>query len=329
MNRRLSRRGLLLGSLAAGALGAMHARVADATELVIVGNDGWLYPAWEHIDGIPVAAVQDSANAVAAVHELLARRGIALCVALAPSKARIYPNFLPAGTAPSVEFESHYPRVMELFGTAGVRAPDVLAPMLELRANERLYMRTDSHWTGHGAELAAEQTAAALAAGAPPATPRSDVPIPRGWTELDVDGDLVPLLPERLRKNFGREPLMVRTFDTGSDLLEPAEPATVAVVGNSYARPVFGFAQMLSYRLQQPVELFWRIGSIGPWRCLTDFVDQLSSRRRAALKTIVWQYSDYMMGSGPVDAGAWGTDNAFPSLAAWLEHVRAGVRGDS
>jgi alginate O-acetyltransferase complex protein AlgJ len=321
----LSRRALIAGSLAAGTAAFFGRRSAAAEVLVLVGRNGWLFPAWEHIGGMPEGETARSVSAIASLRGILERANVRLIVSLAPSKARVYPEDLPAKIVASAEFENRYRKILAAFKNAGIASPDVLSAMLAAKPQQQQYMMTDSHWTGYGAELAAGETAILAGAAEPASPPPAGIPVPAGWTELDVDGDLVPFLPQAQRAAYPREPLQVRQFDSGSALLTKDAPFSLAVIGNSFCNPVFGFPQTLSYRMQQPADLYWKYGSIGPWRCLAQYFAAKQQQKSPLPKTVVWQFSDYMLGSGPASAGAWGKDNAFASAADWLATVKRAI----
>lgn len=274
--------------------------------------------------------IAQSVRAVSGLRDVLDKHGISLVVSFAASKGDVYREELPTSVRVSTEFAERNEQIRKALAAAGVVAPDTRSALVAGKIAQQLYMRTDSHWTGYGAEIAAAQTAAAIA-GAPsqggpnvPASAAPGVAVPLGWFELDVDGDLVKFLPSSQQSKYPREPLQVRQFKASDALLAPP-PSQVAVVGNSYANPVFGFAQTVSAKLQRPVDLYWKFGSIGPWRCLAQYLERLKPENRSQLKTVVWQFSDYMMGSGPDAQGAWGKDNVYASADEWLSAVKRGL----
>jgi hypothetical protein len=169
---------------------------------VLIGRGGWLYFKGEEgttldRDYRGVRPFPD-ADVARVVHELerrarfLAAHGIAYVVTVAPDKATIYPEYLPAWVT-----RSKAPSPLDRLAAA-LRADDVVhfvdlrAPLRAAKAKERVYYMTDSHWNYHGARVAYDELMRALAqALAPmPVTP-APVHIPGYVPGLDVyRGDL-------------------------------------------------------------------------------------------------------------------------------------------
>jgi hypothetical protein len=87
-------------------------------------------------------------------------RGIQLVVVPIPGKASIYPDKLTSLVEPGQPVHAHTRRFIEELRKADVEVIDVHQVFLKSRAdadrdNRLLYMKTDTHWTGHGVVLAA------------------------------------------------------------------------------------------------------------------------------------------------------------------------------
>ena len=87
-------------------------------------------------------------------------RGIQLVVVPVPGKASIYPDKLTSQVEPGEPVHAHTRRFIEELRQAGVEVIDVHEIFLKNRAdadrdNRPLYLKTDTHWTGHGVVLAA------------------------------------------------------------------------------------------------------------------------------------------------------------------------------
>jgi hypothetical protein len=150
---------------------------------VVIGKDGWLY--YNANDGVNL---QDSCGlrpwnenyldkierVLTTTRYELGRRGIVFAVLIAPNKHTIYPEHLPE-------------RIRELAGTTHLdqlverlrRRPDILLVdvrqiLLEEKARQPLYYRTDTHWNSYGAHLAARGLLAGLVRVGVPVTPADD-----------------------------------------------------------------------------------------------------------------------------------------------------------
>jgi alginate O-acetyltransferase complex protein AlgJ len=206
---------------------------------VLVGREGWLYSS-EEFDLVddPAAAVASWAETVAGVGEALAARHIDLIVALVPSKAAMVaapaPTPLPDGVL------RRYDAALAALAERGVIAPDLRPALLAAHASEPVYLRTDTHWTPHGASVAAEVLAQTI-------RERTDVPAGSASFVTEVVGyeslfgdltsflDLGPFLgslgpaPDRLE--------LRRTVDRagpGGDLFAEVD-LPVTLVGTSYS----------------------------------------------------------------------------------------------
>lgn len=222
----------------------------EGREGVVVGREGWLFT------GEEVAFYRDAAAETARklrfveqVRRELAAQDVALVVALIPDKSRVYAEFvgrpLPSYT------RGRYEAFRRALTAKGVLAPDLLAPLLNAKADAQVYLRTDTHWTPAGAEVAADTLARAL----------MDVNVSGLFeTEYQTEttgqklykGDLLNFLPlGALQSQLGPPPdrLEVRQTKAASDVgggLFGAQTVPVTLVGTSYsANPNWNFAGAL------------------------------------------------------------------------------------
>jgi alginate O-acetyltransferase complex protein AlgJ len=308
--------------LATTALGCLIPSRALADEpLVYIGKDGWLFPSWEHGTGIPQDWVDNGLSLIGRARDVLAHNGIKLYVSMVPSKGLVYPEFLPPNVVPTAEFMGRYHHALDYFNRNGIPATNVLDAMLAAKAQNQQYMKTDSHWTNFGSELAAAQTAKSYGIVSPPVKPvPNGVPIPGGTSEMLVAGDLVPLLPAAKQAGYKHDPFLVRQFTLGGGV-EP-KAYSVALVGPSSLKPNMGFPGIFSHLIGRPVDLYWKLGSIGQWRTLTQYYGLVKKSGKKPPKALVWQFSDYVLGAGPDAVAAWGSENTYASADAWLADLR-------
>jgi len=227
---------------------------------VLVGEDDWLFTT-EEFSYTPESPrhAADHAAYVAEVGRRLEDRGIALVVALVPAKARVYPDRLGRYRMPDALSERYRSFRAEL-ERRGVAAPDIKSALLEARAEEKVFLRTDTHWTPEGARAAARVLAAAVE----PELSRRNAArrsfALRHEGELEYEGDLTAFLPVApFRGRVGGVPEIVAEYR-----LEDLEPPSVglfdevlhplALVGTSYsAGDLWGFSDAL--RAEAEVEV--------------------------------------------------------------------------
>jgi len=147
---------------------------------VLLGKDHWLYEK-EYVRhytdrvGMDPLAMVEFVDALKRLQDGLARHGIAFLLVISPSKAEVYPEFLPDG----VSAPSH--------STPAKNAYEITVPQLSLRGihhmdafdlfqqwkprSEPLYARTGTHWNYYGATLIVREALRRLAR-------TSGVPIP-------------------------------------------------------------------------------------------------------------------------------------------------------
>jgi alginate O-acetyltransferase complex protein AlgJ len=137
-------------------------------------------------------------------------------------------------------------------------------------------------------------------------------------------GDLAAnfLSPER-KRIVGPESYTIRKPAGGAANLLDSEPAPVAVVGNSFVQPYFGFPQRLSNMIDRPVSLKWNPGDIGPWFSFLQYVES-SEFRTNRPKFLIWQFNEAQVENGPDAAGAWAQQSVL-SPADWRSRVSSAV----
>src|SRR5205807_1801007 len=129
------------------------------------------------------------------------------------------------------------------------------------RREQPTYLRTDTHWTPHGARVAAATIAGALRRSFPGAHGTVATFHARLDGTREYRGDLFNFLP--LDPYFGwllppAEPLVttstVKDDAAGGDLLGSAAAPAIALIGTSYsAEPQWDFAGALEQALQTDV----------------------------------------------------------------------------
>jgi hypothetical protein len=246
----------------------------DLGDKALAGRDGWYFytpdvrylvepyfrESQKPAEPDPVEVIRDFA-------QQLRRRKIELLVVPVPVKASLYPQQLTSAAQPEPAVAAHtfrFIRELQQRGVSVLNLHSVLAA--QSQHCPALYMKTDTHWTGEGARLAAGAVAAVVKQQAwykrLPATPRY---LRRPITVVRR-GDI----PRMTQIPFSERFFAPETIDCqqivsrqGGELYEePDEPvdAPILVLGDSFSR-VFetdepeaaGWIANLAYELQLPV----------------------------------------------------------------------------
>ncbi len=230
---------------------------------VVLGRDQWLYSDEEFNPIVNEELnLQGNYALVEGVRQTLQKRGVKLVMAIVPAKVRLYPEHLGDVRPASIHadlYKDFHTRV----AANKILAPDLLGPLQTAKQNgQQVFLRTDTHWTPTGAEIAARQLAKAIAEKAP----LSGAP-QRFVTEAEKTeqhkGDLtlfLPLDPLFSKLMPPQEPLEKRTTrvaedqPAGDDALFADSEVPVALIGTSYsANPNWNFVGALKEALQSDV----------------------------------------------------------------------------
>ena len=138
---------------------------SSITEDVVLGTDGWLYFADTLPDYVGLQPMTDreifsAARNLRLMAEYCESQGARFLFTLAPNKNSLYPEHMPNLTLPSARKPRDAKRLAEELERQGVDYLDCFA--LFRGQEETLYFKTDSHWNGKGAALAADAVNRAL-----------------------------------------------------------------------------------------------------------------------------------------------------------------------
>ena len=274
---------------------------------VVVGRQQWLYTDEEFkVDNDARRELEANLALIEWAHKELARRGVALLVAVVPAKARVYPEFLDHRRPPALHREL-YAQVQAALKADGIASADLLATLEAGKSREPTYLRTDTHWTPFGAELAAQTIAEsarplALDASASYRTVSEGERSHRGdlFNFLPLDPYFAFLLPP---------PDTIEAMKTeavgdagGAGLLGDAERAPVALVGTSYsAEAQWNFAGALKEALHADVMNYARDGE-GPIAPMLRYLES-GDLGAAPPRLVVWEMPErYLLAHQPLDA---------------------------
>ena len=282
---------------------------AAASE-VVVGKDGWLFPAFDQVSRVDYTRVQQGAAFINDVVGVLKQAKIQTVICLTPAKSRILSEHLPDGVKFTPDTQRRYGVELEALRRNGTPVPDLLAAMSALRKAEPgtpLFFKADTHWTPQGAACAANAVADTIKAGS--LLPPSSKPGPRLGPPRDMmqsKNDLALLLPSEERAKYPLQSYKLpQAVETGGGDLLAEEGADTVLVGNSYLHPSFGFSTALANRLNRPVWLVWKIHSFSPY---WNLIDYLGSSAFAAQrpKVVVWVFHETDLTIPPNNSAIWG-----------------------
>ncbi|MBC9250534.1 alginate O-acetyltransferase [Pseudomonas alcaligenes] len=287
---------------------------------VVVGREDWLFTDEEFKPASNPQQLQDNWALIAAVQQEFKRRHIELVLALLPAKARLYPEQI-ATDKPVAAQQQLYSQARQMMQAQHLLGPDLLLALQQAKASEAVFLRTDTHWTPYGAEVAAKDLAAYLAA-------RGDWPrgeqqfVTRTAASQSHKGDLLSFLP--LAPYFSAlqppaeslQPRHTESLETAGDsgdaLFADSQPQ-VALVGTSYsANPKWNFAGALKQALGSDLLNYAEDGH-GPLVPMLRLL-QRDGAETADLRLVIWEFPErYLM--LPSDL------SEFDS--AWLDRLRA------
>ncbi|MBI5261816.1 MAG: twin-arginine translocation pathway signal [Bradyrhizobium sp.] len=297
-----------------------------ARDAIVEGKSNWLFAGWESLSVAKPEAEMASVQLIAEINRVLSERGIKLIVAIVPLKPRYYETLLPEGMAISEPVRKRYDFLLSELRSQGVSAPDLRdAFKAVVLGKQEVFYRTDFHWTTFAAEASADQIAAEIISKSPlPGKAGSGTQL-GDWMNDRHLGDLAAnfLSPERKRA-IGPDTYVIRTPPRNNQGLLDAEPAPVAVVGNSFVQPYFGFPQRLSNRIDRPVSLKWNPGDLGPWATLLQYL-QSSEFKSNPVRFLVWQFNEAQLQNGPDAVGEWAAQGIV-SAADWRLKTAEAIR---
>jgi len=291
----------------------------------------------------------DPIKAIVDFRDQLAGRGISLIVMPAPVKPSIHPERHSAryeGRTGAVQNPS-FPSFVERLVKEKIACFDAAPLLVQAKAaapGQALYLKTDTHWTPAGMELAAKALAELVrrTVSLPPATDRFTA------TEQEVAnlGDVAMMLkfPPKWRV-FAPETATVRQVADGGQPWRPDAGAEILFLGDSFANiyslgPMgwgegAGLAEHLSLALGLPVDAITRndAGSFATREMLANQL-QRGNDRLAGKKLVIWEFAARELACGdwkliPMTLGEQREAGFYVPAASQTVAVRGVVRAAS
>ncbi len=250
---------------------------------VLVGSDGWFYSSEEferpkNFD----AEIADKLEYIVQVKTALENVGIKLVIVLIPAKARVYPAHLGRYVRPKY-WDDVYLKFLSGLHAKGVIAPNLLNAM---KAQNSMFLKTDTHWTPNGARVAAQAVAEVVK---PLLEFQPQVFTQKPGKVTPHEGDLLKFIPlasfsAKPSPDQLETPIIEGTENAGAGLFGDSK-IEVALVGTSYsANPKFNFDGALKLELQTDV-LNLALEGKGPITPMREFLKALPKN----LKLVIWE----------------------------------------
>lgn len=287
---------------------------------VVVGRGDWLFTDEEFKPATQPRQVQDNWALIEAVQAELKRRDIELVLLLLPAKARLYPEQL-GRTQPVAAHSQLYAQALARMQDESLPGPDLLPVWRQAKLKAPIFLRTDTHWTPYGAEVAAQSLATYLfQRGSLQPGDERFVTAP-GKTQTHK-GDLLSFLPlepyfaglqlpnERLQQR--QTALADGQDDSSAAALFDEQPPRLALVGTSYsANPKWNFAGALKQALGSDLLNYAEDGH-GPLVPMLRLL-QSDPAQNAGLRLVIWEFPErYLL--LPSDLSSFD--------AAWLQRLQ-------
>jgi alginate O-acetyltransferase complex protein AlgJ len=235
----------------AAELAATVANLEKKNTAAVAGVDGWLFFGGElrllslgrfwgdDARKVSRAHKPDLADPVPAIidfHQQLKARGIQLIVVPVPPKAAIYPEkIVPRYNAPANDPAPMLHRFYAELGAAGVDVVDLSAVFVQNHDHPRgpVFCKSDSHWSGIGCVLAAQEIAEKLRGKIEkPATAKEYV---AEWKEAEREGDLASLVARDGRKSPPEKIAIQSVSEKGTGAAVQEDPGSpLLLMGDSH-----------------------------------------------------------------------------------------------
>ena len=267
---------------------------------VVLGRDQWLYSDEEFNPIVNEELnLQGNYALVEGVRQTLKDKGVKLVMAIVPAKVRLYPEHLGEVKPASIHanlYEDFHARV----AADKILAPDLLKPLQQAKQNgQQVFLRTDTHWTPEGAEVAANTLAKTIADKFPlSGEPQRFVTTPA--EKVTHKGDLRLFLPlDPLFENLmpAQEPLQKRNTVAageqpgGDDALFANSEVPVALIGTSYsANPNWNFVGALKQALHSDVVSYAEDGH-GPILPMLSYLKS-DDFKNSPPQVLIWEFPE-------------------------------------
>lgn len=271
--------------LAFGAIGALrYIALNESRGGAAVGADGWLFTS-EDMRVLPKDALSTAIKQIKTVQAQLVQHGAELVLLPIPAKIDIAGSHAQNPSHPQA-MAGLYTQFVGLARSHNLPIADPRADMLASPAP--VFFATDTHWTRHGAQIAARAVAKTLPLGT---QSYQYGPL----TQMQVTGDLIRYVTtNQFAPRIG---LLPETISRGALLSVAAPldifadaPVDIALIGTSYsANTDWGFADALMMAVQRDV-VNLAVAGLGPVQPMRSYLRNLAENPAEAPRVVVWEF---------------------------------------
>lgn len=294
---------LLVGATSASSAGAPD-------DYVIRGKNDWLFVRHEILHETLDPAARVSLGLIERLNRVLARNGVALLVAVVPSKIETHAEQLPDDFKVSRYMQGFYDSMLSTLRSAGVAAVDLKKPLRNAalqNADSPVYFRLDTHWAPSGAMAAAQAIQEGILQS--PSLKRTLESTPSVKYKLEWASkkqrtrfrDITTYLPPG---SPSYPPDEVFRFQVSKDnvarvsLLGDAVSGDIALAGSSFSGDSTGFADALRYTLQRDIVNFSINADVGPWVVMRAYLLSDAFQIKPP-KLVIWEIPERVIALGP------------------------------
>lgn len=290
---------------------AMPSAFAEGAPGVLFGKNGWLFTPYEFAVQTDASDTQASIQMFANINKLFERKGIAMVLAIVPSKIRIHSDHLPDSKPLDSYTNEKYVNAFKALTAAGVNVVDLNQAFLKspLRTGDTpIYLRQDTHWSPPGAMLAAETIKATI--DATPALKAALGKVPEAaysmtWApkkSITRARDLVRQLPQAEQGAFAAEQTLTfkvtRTATSQAGLQGAGDNVGIFVIGSSYTNKATGYPDALRFMLQRDLLDISLNVDFGPWYGMESYLKDDAFKTNPP-KLIIWEVPERELRSPP------------------------------
>lgn len=312
----MKKRGLikLACALAASSIGVkslLVSAVAQESAGVVIGKNGdWLFTPYEYANLSDAADTAASISLLIRANKAFEAKGIALLVAIVPSKIRIHQEQLPTNKRIDAYTNDKYDSIVSRLEAGGVQVANLNKTFLasaHRTSDTPLFLRLDTHWSQTGAMLAAETIRAKIESTPQLKTALTAIPAAKfemAWNEKKTNQrarDLVRLLPAGA-SSFAPEQAMTfkvnRTEAAQTGLLGAGENVGVLAMGSSYTNKTTGYPDGLRYVLQRELLDISLPVDFGPWYGMEQYLKD-GAFKTSQPRLVIWEIPEREFRSPP------------------------------
>jgi alginate O-acetyltransferase complex protein AlgJ len=290
---------------------------AEGLPGVVIGRQNWLYTDEEfNVSDDAELNIRTNLALIAAIKKKLAARNVTLVIGVVPTKAGIYREFV-AGRRPARTFGHLYDELLTSVRASGIPTVDLRSTLIDGKRRQPTYLRTDTHWTPWGANLAATEIANVARDTGLLHSSGSSMYATRMQAVRVYRGDLFGFLPlEPLFRNLLPPPETLSLMKTeavasqnagphssASDLFGDGGLPDIALIGTSYsANTRWNFPGYLKEALGEDIANYAREGT-GPFRPMLAYLTS-EDFRHGPPRLVIWEIPEraLVVGAGLTEA---------------------------